>query len=208
MSEGDLFGAGEARARKAAAPPAAPKRGARPAQPLLGVPGETGYDASSIEVLEGLEPVRRRPGMYIGGTDEKALHHLFAEVIDNAMDEAVAGHATFIEVEFEENGYLTVTDNGRGIPVDLHPKFKKPALEVIMTTLHSGGKFDSKVYETSGGLHGVGVSVVNALSERLEVEVARNQTLYRQVFARGLPQGKLETLGRVHNRRGTKVRFR
>ena len=208
MSEGDLFGAGEARGRKSAAPPAAPKRAARAAPPLLGVPGETGYDASSIEVLEGLEPVRRRPGMYIGGTDEKALHHLFAEVIDNAMDEAVAGHATFIEVEFEENGYLTVTDNGRGIPVDPHPKFKKPALEVIMTTLHSGGKFDSKVYETSGGLHGVGVSVVNALSERLEVEVARNQTLYRQVFARGLPQGKLETLGRVHNRRGTKVRFR
>ena len=208
MSEGDLFGAGEARGRKAAAPPAAPKRAARAAPPLLGVPGETGYDASSIEVLEGLEPVRRRPGMYIGGTDEKALHHLFAEVIDNAMDEAVAGHATFIEVEFEESGYLTVTDNGRGIPVDPHPKFKKSALEVIMTTLHSGGKFDSKVYETSGGLHGVGVSVVNALSERLEVEVARNQTLYRQVFARGLPQGKLETLGRVHNRRGTKVRFR
>ncbi|MFL5212922.1 MAG: DNA topoisomerase IV subunit B [Microvirga sp.] len=208
MSEGDLFGAGEARGRKAAAPPAAPKRAARAAPPLLGTLAETGYDASSIEVLEGLEPVRRRPGMYIGGTDEKALHHLFAEVIDNAMDEAVAGHATFIEVEFEENGYLTVTDNGRGIPVDLHPKFKKPALEVIMTTLHSGGKFDSKVYETSGGLHGVGVSVVNALSERLEVEVARNQTLYRQVFARGLPQGKLETLGRVHNRRGTKVRFR
>jgi topoisomerase-4 subunit B len=208
MSEGDLFGAGEARARKAAAPPAAPKRAARAAQPLLGTLAETGYDASSIEVLEGLEPVRRRPGMYIGGTDEKALHHLFAEVIDNAMDEAVAGHATFIEVEFEESGYLTVIDNGRGIPVDPHPKFKKPALEVIMTTLHSGGKFDSKVYETSGGLHGVGVSVVNALSERLEVEVARNQTLYRQVFARGLPQGKLETLGRVHNRRGTKVRFR
>src|SRR3954447_11685510 len=136
MSEGDLFGAGEARGRKAAAPPAAPKRGARAAQPLLGTLAETGCDASSIEVLEGLEPVRRRPGMYIGGTDEKALHHLFAEVIDNAMDEAVAGHATFIEVEFEENGYLTVTDNGRGIPVDLHPKFKKPALEVIMTTLH------------------------------------------------------------------------
>jgi topoisomerase IV subunit B len=209
MSEGDLFGAGEPRGRKAAAPPAAPKRAARAAPPLLGTLAETGYDASSIEVLEGLEPVRRRPGMYIGGTDEKALHHLFAEVIDNAMDEAVAGHATFIEVEFEESGHLTVTDNGRGIPVDPHPKFpKKSALEVIMTTLHSGGKFDSKVYETSGGLHGVGVSVVNALSERLEVEVARNQTLYRQVFARGLPQGKLETLGRVHNRRGTKVRFR
>jgi topoisomerase-4 subunit B len=160
-------------------------------------------------VLEGLEPVRRRPGMYIGGTDEKALHHLFAEVIDNSMDEAVAGHATFIEVELEEGGWLSVTDNGRGIPVDPHPKFpKKSALEVIMTTLHAGGKFDSKVYETSGGLHGVGVSVVNALSEILEVEVARGQTLYRQVFARGAPKGKLETIGRVLNRRGTKVRFK
>ncbi|MFL5198791.1 MAG: DNA topoisomerase IV subunit B, partial [Microvirga sp.] len=126
----------------------------------------------------------------------------------NSMDEALEGHASFIEVELAADGFVTVTDNGRGMPVDPHPKFKKPALEVIMTTLHSGGKFDSKVYETSGGLHGVGVTVVNALSERLEVEVARNQTLYRQVFARGLPQGKLETLGRVHNRRGTKVRFR
>ena len=147
--------------------------------------------------------------MYIGGTDEKALHHLFAEVIDNAMDEAVAGHATFIEVEFQEAGYLSVTDNGRGIPIDPHPKFpKKSALEVIMTTLHAGGKFDSKVYETSGGLHGVGVSVVNALSERLEVEVARGQTLYRQVFSRGAPLSKLETVGRVQNRRGTTVRFK
>src|SRR5829696_1531584 len=208
MSDGDLFGAGAASARKAAPPPA-PKRAARTAPPVLGTPGEAGYDASSIEVLEGLEPVRRRPGMYIGGTDEKALHHLFAEVIDNAMDEAVAGHATFIEVEFEEGGWLSVTDNGRGIPVDPHPKFpKKSALEVIMTTLHAGGKFDSKVYETSGGLHGVGVSVVNALAETLEVEVARGQTLYRQVFSRGVPKGKLETVGRVLNRRGTKVRFR
>ena len=170
---------------------------------------EDGYTAADIEVLEGLEPVRRRPGMYIGGTDEKALHHLFAEVIDNAMDEAVAGHANWIEVYLDEDGYLTVTDNGRGIPVDPHPKYKnKSALEVIMTTLHAGGKFDSKVYETSGGLHGVGVSVVNALAEVLEVEVARGQTLYRQSFARGIPDGKLQDLGKVHNRRGTRVRFK
>ncbi|KTS38242.1 DNA topoisomerase IV subunit B [Methylobacterium indicum] len=169
---------------------------------------EAGYDASAIEVLEGLEPVRRRPGMYIGGTDEKALHHLFAEVIDNSMDEAVAGHASFIEVELQEDGCLVVTDNGRGIPVDPHPKFPgKSALEVIMTTLHAGGKFDSKVYETSGGLHGVGISVVNALSDLLEVEVARNQTLYRQTFSRGHAQGPIETVGRVQNRRGTRVRF-
>src|SRR5712671_7608897 len=167
------------------------------------------YTAHDIEVLEGLEPVRRRPGMYIGGTDEKALHHLFAEAIDNAMDEALAGHASFIEVELSGDGTLTVTDNGRGIPVDPHPKFpKKSALEVIMCTLHAGGKFDSRVYETSGGLHGVGVSVANALSERMEVEVARGQTLYRMVFERGKPKGKLEKLGRVPNRRGTKMRFR
>src|SRR5215468_11053127 len=130
------------------------------------------YTAADIEVLEGLEPVRRRPGMYVGGTDEKGLHHLFAEVMDNSMDEAVAGHASWIDVELEADGFVTVTDNGRGIPVDPHPKFRtKSALEVIMTTLHAGGKFDSKVYETSGGLHGVGISVTNALSERLEVEV-------------------------------------
>ena len=204
----DLFGGAAA---KRAAPATARNAAVKVSRqaPQQGTPGEAGYDASAIEVLEGLEPVRRRPGMYIGGTDEKALHHLFAEVIDNSMDEAVAGHATFIEVELEEGGWLSVTDNGRGIPVDPHPKFpKKSALEVIMTTLHAGGKFDSKVYETSGGLHGVGVSVVNALSEILEVEVARGQTLYRQVFARGLPQGKLETVGRVLNRRGTKVRFK
>ena len=171
--------------------------------------GESGYTAHDIEVLEGLEPVRRRPGMYIGGTDEKALHHLFAEVIDNSMDEALAGHASFIEVVMEADGFVTVTDNGRGIPVDPHPKFpKKSALEVIMCTLHAGGKFDSKVYETSGGLHGVGVSVANALSERMEVEVAREQTLFRMAFERGKPKGKLEKLGRVSNRRGTKVRFR
>jgi topoisomerase-4 subunit B len=167
------------------------------------------YTAADIEVLEGLEPVRRRPGMYIGGTDEKALHHLFAEVIDNSMDEAVAGHATWIEVRLDADGYLSVADNGRGIPVDPHPKFpKQSALEVIMTTLHSGGKFDGKAYQTSGGLHGVGVSVVNALSERLEVEVARGQQLYRMVFSRGAPQTRLEKLGSIMNRRGTRVRFK
>jgi topoisomerase-4 subunit B len=185
----------------------------RPAARMRAVarPGgaEAGYTARHIEVLEGLEPVRRRPGMYIGGTDEKALHHLFAEVVDNTKDEALAGHASWIEVEMEAGGTLTVTDNGRGIPVDPHPKFPgKSALEVIMCTLHAGGKFDSKVYETSGGLHGVGVSVVNALSERLEVEVARGQELYAQTFERGKPAGKLRKLGRVLNRRGTKVRFR
>jgi len=196
--------------------PARPAPAARPADPLVVASkakpavkdGSEGYDASHIEVLEGLEPVRRRPGMYIGGTDEKALHHLFAEVIDNSMDEAVAGHATFIEVELDTEGFLTVTDNGRGIPVDPHPKFtNKSALEVIMTTLHAGGKFDSKVYETSGGLHGVGVSVVNALSDVMEVEVARGRKLYRQRFSRGIPQGPLESLGEVHNRRGTRTRF-
>jgi topoisomerase-4 subunit B len=167
------------------------------------------YTAADIEVLEGLEPVRRRPGMYIGGTDEKAMHHLFAEVIDNSMDEAVAGHASTIEVEFGKDGFLSVTDNGRGIPVDTHAKYKpKSALEVILTTLHSGGKFESKVYNTSGGLHGVGVSVVNALSETLEVEVARGQQLYRMEFKRGAPQGKLKKLGPVMNRRGTTIRFK
>ena len=174
-----------------------------------GSSAEAAYTAKHIEVLEGLEPVRRRPGMYIGGTDEKALHHLFAEVIDNAMDEALAGHADWIEVEMETNGFVSVTDNGRGIPVDPHPKFKsKSALEVIMCTLHAGGKFDSKVYETSGGLHGVGVSVANALSERMEVEVAGEQQLYRMAFERGKPKGKLEKAGRAPNRRGTRVRFK
>ena len=145
--------------------------------------------------------------MYIGGTDEKALHHLFAEVIDNSMDEALAGHSTWIEVEMEANGFVSVTDNGRGIPVDPHPKFRnKSALEVIMCTLHAGGKFDFKVYETSGGLHGVGVSVANALSERMEVEVAREQTLYEMEFERGKPKGKLIKAGRAPNRRGTKIR--
>ncbi len=169
---------------------------------------ESEYTAADIEVLEGLEPVRRRPGMYIGGTDERALHHLFAEVIDNAMDEAVAGHATVITVDLEPSGYLAVTDNGRGIPIDPHPKVKgKTALEVIMTTLHAGGKFGSGAYETSGGLHGVGVSVVNALSERLEVEVVRNRTIHQQAFERGYAVGKAEQIGKTQNRRGTKVRF-
>ena len=184
---------------------AAPAREARPAPPSEGT---SGYDASAIRVLEGLEPVRMRPGMYIGGTDEKALHHLFAEVIDNSMDEAVAGHANFIEVNLDAEGFLTVTDNGRGIPVENHPQMPgKSTLEVILTVLHAGGKFDGKAYETSGGLHGVGVSVVNALSDLLEVEVARNKKLYRQRFSRGKPLGPLEELGDVHNRRGTKVRF-
>src|ERR1700758_4872132 len=196
-SANDLFGAAEPKGR-------APLKVASRAESA-----EAGYTAADIEVLEGLEPVRRRPGMYIGGTDEKALHHLFAEVIDNAMDEALAGHATFIEVELEADGYLTVIDNGRGIPVDPHPKFpRKSALEVIMCTLHAGGKFDSEVYATSGGLHGVGVSVTNALSERLEVEAAREQTLYRMAFERGKPKGKLEKVGRASNRRGTRVRLR
>jgi topoisomerase-4 subunit B len=197
----DLFDAAREPGRRASARSAS----AKPA----GRDPESAYTARDIEVLEGLEPVRRRPGMYIGGTDEKALHHLFAEVIDNSMDEALAGHATFIDVEMEADGFVSVTDNGRGIPVDPHPKFKnKSALEVIMTTLHAGGKFDSKVYETSGGLHGVGVSVANALSERLEVEVWREQQHHRMVFERGKPKGKIEKLGRVPNKRGTKVRFR
>ncbi|KRB86465.1 DNA topoisomerase IV subunit B [Sphingomonas sp. Root710] len=166
------------------------------------------YDASQIEVLEGLEPVRRRPGMYIGGTDERAYHHLAAEVLDNAMDEAVAGHANRIEVSLQAGNRLTIIDNGRGIPVDPHPKFpKQSALEVILTTLHSGGKFDGKAYSTSGGLHGVGVSVVNALSTETVVEVARNKELFRQRFAQGHAVTKLEKLGAAPNRRGTSVSF-
>ncbi|HTI83489.1 MAG TPA: DNA topoisomerase IV subunit B [Acetobacteraceae bacterium] len=176
---------------------------------LFGGKGSDGYTAKDIEVLEGLEPVRRRPGMYIGGTDETALHHLAAELLDNAMDEAVAGHATFIEVSLEPGNWLTVFDNGRGIPVDPHPKSKNlSALEVIFTTLHSGGKFGGKVYATSGGLHGVGSSVVNALSEKLEVEVARDRVLWKQSYARGRPTTKLVNAGAVHNRRGTSIRFK
>ncbi|MEM7189798.1 MAG: DNA topoisomerase IV subunit B [Pseudomonadota bacterium] len=169
---------------------------------------EKAYDASAIEVLEGLEPVRKRPGMYIGGTDERALHHLVAEVLDNSMDEAVAGHASRIEVELSADGSCTITDNGRGIPVDPHPKHpKKSALEVILTTLHAGGKFSGDAYQTSGGLHGVGVSVVNALSDHLRVEVARGKKLYAQEFSRGLPTSKLENMGPTQNRRGTQLTF-
>ncbi len=166
------------------------------------------YSAKDIEVLEGLEPVRRRPGMYIGGSDEHAMHQLVAELLDNAMDEAVAGHATRIEVELGLDNQVTVRDNGRGIPVDAHPKFKgKSALEVIMTTLHSGAKFDDKVYTTSGGLHGVGLSVVNALADNLTVEVARDRKLYRQYYGRGKPKGKLKDAGGTQNRRGTTITF-
>jgi topoisomerase IV subunit B len=166
------------------------------------------YSASDIEVLEGLEPVRKRPGMYIGGTDERAYHHLVAEVLDNSMDEAVAGHAGRIDLELGADGFITVRDNGRGIPIDDHPKYPgKSALEVILTTLHSGGKFSGKVYQTSGGLHGVGVSVVNALSDSLTVEVARDKQLFAQSYSRGTPLGPLEPKGAVSNRRGTTVRF-
>ena len=166
------------------------------------------YDSSSIEVLEGLEPVRRRPGMYIGGTDERALHHLAAEVLDNAMDEAVAGHANRIEVTLDEDNRLTITDNGRGIPVDEHPKFPgKSSLEVILTTLHSGGKFSGKAYATSGGLHGVGVSVVNALSSHTRIEVAKNKEVFAQEFSKGLATGPLRKVGDTPNRRGTTVAF-
>ncbi|MEE4288588.1 MAG: DNA topoisomerase IV subunit B, partial [Erythrobacter sp.] len=166
------------------------------------------YDSSSIEVLEGLEPVRRRPGMYIGGTDDRALHHLAAEVLDNSMDEAVAGHASRIEMRLEEGNRLSIADNGRGIPVDEHPKYPgKSTLEVILSTLHSGGKFSGKAYATSGGLHGVGVSVVNALSSHTRVEVARDKQLYAQEFARGQTLGAIEVVGAAPNRRGTTVTF-
>ena len=178
------------------------------AEDLLSGTGPDDYNASSIEVLEGLEPVRKRPGMYIGGTDERALHHLVAEVLDNAMDEAVAGHANRIEVELHEDYSVTVRDNGRGIPVDPHPKFPgKSALEVILCTLHSGGKFSGKAYQTSGGLHGVGASVVNALSDSLVVQVARNKELHEQRFSRGIPLGPIRKLGPTQNRRGTFVTF-
>lgn len=177
------------------------------AHDLLSSQPET-YDASSIEVLEGLEPVRKRPGMYIGGTDERALHHLVAEILDNAMDEAVAGHASRIEVELAADHTVTIRDNGRGIPIDPHPKFPgKSALEVILCTLHAGGKFSGDAYQTSGGLHGVGASVVNALSDLMVVQVARNKELYEQSFSRGVPQGPIQKIGAAPNRRGTQVTF-
>ena len=202
----DLFG-GASEEPEATTPVAKPQR---PQQGMAAASAASAgnYSAADIEVLEGLEPVRRRPGMYIGGTDANALHHLFAEVIDNSMDEAIAGHASRIEVHFGADGFITVTDNGRGIPVENHPKFPgRSTLEIILTTLHAGGKFDGKAYETSGGLHGVGVSVVNALSDELTVEVARDQKLYRQSFSRGKPLGNVEEIGRVQNRRGTMTRF-
>lgn len=170
---------------------------------------QTNYTAADIEVLEGLDPVRKRPGMYIGGTDESALHHLMVEVLDNSMDEAVAGYADKIWVKLSKDNTLTIRDNGRGIPVDPHPKYpNKSALEVILCTLHAGGKFGNKAYSTSGGLHGVGISVVNALSTYVEIEVARNNQLYKQRFEKGLAVGKLEELGEIKNRKGTKVTFR
>jgi len=165
------------------------------------------YGADSIKVLEGLEAVRKRPGMYIGSTGERGLHHLVWEVVDNAVDEAMAGYATQVDVRMLEDGGVEVTDDGRGIPVAMHSS-GQPTIDVVMTVLHAGGKFDSKAYETSGGLHGVGVSVVNALSEHVEVEVAKEQQLYRMRFSRGVPLGPLEHLGAIRNRRGTKVRFR
>ncbi|RYI32750.1 MAG: DNA topoisomerase IV subunit B [Acetobacteraceae bacterium] len=199
----DLFGGGRPGA-KASAPKITPTKASASA-----FDAAASYSAKDIEVLEGLEPVRRRPGMYIGGTDDTALHHLAAEILDNAMDEAVAGHADRIEVTLEAGNWLTVRDNGRGIPTDPHPKFPKlSALEVIFTTLHSGGKFSGKAYETSGGLHGVGSSVVNALAERMEVEVARDRTLFTQAYSRGKPLGKLKNAGPIHNRRGTTIRFK
>lgn len=178
------------------------------ANDLLSTPDDENYDASSIEVLEGLEPVRQRPGMYIGGTDERALHHMVAEILDNSMDEAVAGHANRIEVTLNADYSVTITDNGRGIPIDPHPKFPdKSALEVILCTLHAGGKFSGKAYQTSGGLHGVGSSVVNALSDSLVVQVAKNKELFEQRFSRGIPLGPVEKIGAAPNKRGTFVTF-
>ncbi len=204
----DLFGSAKGRKPAATTRPAATKAPAPGVGRAVAPAAADDYSSAQIEVLEGLEPVRRRPGMYIGGTDEAALHHLAAEILDNAMDEAVAGHASVIEMTLEPDDFLTVRDNGRGVPVDPHPKFPKiSALEVILTTLHSGGKFSGKAYNTSGGLHGVGSSVVNALSAALHVEVARDRVLWKQDYARGVPQTKLLNAGPVQNRRGTLIRF-
>jgi topoisomerase IV subunit B len=202
----DLFEAAESKTAKVqpSVSPAADDMSKKPAK----VRDQGSYSAKDIEVLEGLEPVRLRPGMYIGGTDEHALHHLVAEILDNSMDEAVAGHASHITIDLAEDFTVTISDNGRGIPTDTHPKFKnKSALEVIMTTLHSGGKFSGDAYETSGGLHGVGLSVVNALTDRLDIEVARDRMLWTQTYVRGVPQTKLVNAGKVSNRRGTSISF-
>jgi topoisomerase IV subunit B len=207
----DLFGPGSEKSgpKPSAKPGSTPAKAEVDKRLPLPARDDSDYSAKHIEVLEGLEPVRKRPGMYIGGTDEAALHHLAAEILDNSMDEAVAGHASFIEVSLEEGNWLTVRDNGRGIPVDPHPKFKNlSALEVILTTLHSGGKFGGKAYATSGGLHGVGSSVVNALSATMEVEVARDRVLWKQSYAQGKPRTKLINAGPVQNRRGTSIRFK
>ena len=211
----DLFGPGGAKSGPKTPPKPAAKAASTATKPdgdkriPLPARDDSDYSAKDIEVLEGLEPVRKRPGMYIGGTDEAALHHLAAEILDNAMDEAVAGHASFIDVSIEAGNWMTIRDNGRGIPIDPHPKFKNlSALEVILTTLHSGGKFGGKAYATSGGLHGVGSSVVNALSETMEVEVARDRVLWKQSYARGKPATKLVNAGPINNRRGTSIRFK
>jgi topoisomerase-4 subunit B len=203
----DLFEVSENKAAKMQ-PPIKPSKSAAKAKAKKTPKDDGSYSAKDIEVLEGLEPVRLRPGMYIGGTDEHALHHLVAEILDNSMDEAVAGHASHISINLAEDFTVTISDNGRGIPTDPHPKFKdKSALEVIMTTLHSGGKFSGNAYATSGGLHGVGLSVVNALSDRLEVEVARDKQLWTQSYARGVPESKLLNAGKVSNKRGTFIAF-
>ncbi|RYE12442.1 MAG: DNA topoisomerase IV subunit B, partial [Rickettsiales bacterium] len=166
------------------------------------------YDASQIEVLEGLEPVRKRPGMYIGGVDENSLHHLVNEIFDNAMDEAVAGHASKIEIYLDKDNVITISDNGRGIPIDNHPKFNnKSALEVILTTLHSGGKFSNDSYKTAGGLHGVGISVVNALSDDFSVSVKRNKKIWKQTYSKGIAKTKLLSEDIGDNASGTIISF-
>ncbi len=204
----DLFDETPKKKGKSKKPSTASSRRAAGGQSANGDTATASYTAKDIEVLEGLEPVRRRPGMYVGGTDERALHHLAAEVLDNAMDEVVAGHASWVEFDLATDGSVTVRDNGRGIPVDRHPKIKdKSALEVIMTTLHSGGKFGGSAYKISGGLHGVGISVVNALSDQMTVEVARDRELWRQDYSRGKPKSKLQKAGTVQNRRGTMITF-